>query len=168
MCLHSNFRHSHHQKFWNHDLHHHCHNFGLLSTSEAPICHINSLLTKVFTLTQEWKRPSHQQRRCSWFQFHLASLWEELGENWKRKKRYLKKKEKAIRKERKGNWKRKRGQLKLSSPPPLVSPGKDWCLQIGGSSTLGRWWGWEVDRKMEFLIPHSIAPDRWGRSRETH
>ena len=135
-----------------------------------PVISIVSLIKhhKVFTLNQEWKRPSHPQGGCSWFQFHLASLWEELGENWKRKKRYLKKKEKAIRKERKGNWKRKRGQLKLSSPPPLVSPGKDWCLQIGGSSTLGRWGGGEVDRKMEFLIPHSIAPDRWGRSRETH
>ena len=75
-------------------------------------------------------------------------LWEELDENWKRKKRHLKKKEKAIEKERKGNWKRKRRQLKLSSPPPLVSPGKDWCLQIGGSSTVGRWGGGgEVGRR---------------------
>ena len=44
-------------------------------------------------------------------------------------------------------------KARLSSPPCL--PRKDWCLQIGGSSK-------PVNRKMEFLIPHSIAPDRWG------
>ena len=84
---------------------------------------------KVFTLTQEWKRPSHQQRGCSWFQFHLASLWEELGENWKRKERYLKKKEKAI-------------EIVVSSSPclpwkGLMSP--NWRILNGGE--VGRWWG---------------------------
>ena len=56
----------------------------------------------------------------------------------------------------KGRKKSRQLKARLSSPPCL--PRKDWCLQIGGPSSSSK----PVDRKMEFLIGHSIAPDRWG------